>query len=40
MQDTVGHTVETIGAIPDAFMAINAWIINVPNYPGAVQIQP
>jgi hypothetical protein len=40
MQDAVGHTVETIGAIPDALVAINAWIINMPNYPAAVQVQP
>jgi hypothetical protein len=40
LQDAVGHTVETIGAIPDALVAINAWIIGVPAYPAAVQVQP
>jgi hypothetical protein len=40
MQDAVGHTVEAIFAIPDAVVAINAWIVNVPTYSTAVQVQP
>jgi hypothetical protein len=40
MQDAVGHTVETIVAIPDVLVAINAWIVNVPTYSAAVQVQP
>lgn len=34
MQDVVGHTVETLGAIPDVLVQVNAWIVGVPVHGG------